>query len=278
MAAAGYDRNVTTTPGLSAELRVAEEAARAAGRIQVERYEHLERIVHKSEKDVVTEVDHLCEETILATIGAAFPEDAVLAEESGRSGRRSGSDRTWVVDPLDGTVNYANGIPYFAVSIALVVGDRPVLGVVLDPLRDELFSAVRGQGARLDGQPISHPPKERLVDAVVHLGLPRTGFARRNARIRRAVRITRSMGSATLALTYVANARFDAYVQWAGLSTWDVCAAGLIAEEGGAQVTAPDGGPWFGLAMPTRSIGIVAAAPSLHGAFLAMLETRARRA
>jgi myo-inositol-1(or 4)-monophosphatase len=149
---------------------------------------------------------------------------------------------------------------------------------VLDALRGELFSAVRGQGAHLDGQPIAHPPKERLVDAVVHLGLPRTGFARRNARIRRAVRITRSMGSATLALTYVANARFDAYVQWAGLSTWDICAAGLIAEEGGARVTSPDGGPWFGLAMPTRSIGIVAATPALHGAFLAMLETGARRA
>jgi myo-inositol-1(or 4)-monophosphatase len=254
---------------LTQELQVASRAARAAGAIHVERYERLERIVHKSEKDVVTEVDHLSEGAILAVIREAFPEDAVLAEESGSSGSMAG--RLWVIDPLDGTVNYANGIPFFAVSIALVVAGEPRLGVVLDPLRDELFHSVAGQGACLDGRPIRNPGKERIADAVVHLGLPRSGFARQNTRYRRAVRITRSMGSAALSLTYVANGRFDAYVQWQGLSTWDICAAGLIASEGGAVVTSRLGNRWFDIGMPSKSIGIVAAMPQHHATYLELL-------
>jgi myo-inositol-1(or 4)-monophosphatase len=267
---------------LQRELDVAIAAARAAGRIQVERYERLERIVHKSEKDVVTEVDHLSEEAILATIGQSFPGDAILAEESGRSGpetEAAGSDpeaaphaeRLWIVDPLDGTINYANGIPVFAVSVALAIDGRPSVGVVLDPLRDEIFTAARGEGATLDGQPIHHPAKERLGDAVVALALPAWGFARHERRIRKAIRVPRSMGSATLALAYVANGRFDAYVQLRGLSLWDICAAGLIAEEAGACVTSATGDPWFDVGHANRSIGIVAAAPGHHGALLHLL-------
>ena len=254
---------------LDRELQVAIEAARAAGAIHVDRYERLERIVHKSEKDVVTEVDHLSEAAILEIVRSAFPTDAVLAEESGTSGPQA--QRLWVIDPLDGTVNYANGIPFFAVSIGLVVDGEPLLGVVLDPVRDELFHAIAGQGAFLDGVPIHNPGKERIGDAVVHLGLPRSGFARQNTRYRRAVRITRSMGSATLSLTYVANGRFDAYVQWQGLSTWDICAAGVIAIEGGAIVTSRLGNRWFDVGMPSKSIGIVAAPAPHHAAYLEML-------
>jgi myo-inositol-1(or 4)-monophosphatase len=254
---------------LSRELQVASAAARAAAAIHVDRYERLERIVHKSEKDVVTEVDHLSEEAILETIRQAFPEDAYLAEESGVSGPQA--RRLWVIDPLDGTVNYANGLPFFAVSIGLVIDGEPRLGVVMDPLRNELFHAVAGGGAFLDGVPIHNPGKERLGDAVMHLGLPRSGFARQNTRYRRDVRITRSMGSAALSLTYVANGRFDAYVQWQGLSTWDICAAGLIASEGGAVVTSRLGNQWFDVAMPSKSIGIVAAMPRHHARYLEML-------
>jgi myo-inositol-1(or 4)-monophosphatase len=255
--------------GLARELEVAVAAARAAGAIHLDRYERLERIVHKGEKDVVTEVDHLSESAILEAIRGAFPHDAYLAEESGVSG--SPADRLWVIDPLDGTVNYANGIPFFAVSIGLVVAGDPVLGVVLDPVRDELFHAVRGGGAFLDGSPIRNPGKQSLGDAVVSLGLPRSGFARQGTRYRRAVRITRQMGSATLCLAYVANGRFDAYVQWQGLSTWDICAAGVIATEGGAVVTSRLGGRWFDLGMPSRSMGIVAAMPEHHATYLEML-------
>ena len=277
----GYDQGVATPPDLRLELATATAAARAAGVIQVDRYERLERIVHKSEKDVVTEVDHLSEATIIEVIGSTFPDDAFLAEESGHTpsgtalAADAGSDgpgaRLWVVDPLDGTVNYANGLPFFAVSIGLVVDGVPVLGVVLDPIRGELFAAVAGRGATLDGKPIRLLAKERLIDTVVHVGLPRTGFARRNGALHRAVRITRSMGSAALGLTYVANGRFDAYIQWSGLSLWDVCAAGVIAAEGGALVTAPDGGPWFDLARPSRSVGVIAAASAHHAALREML-------
>ncbi len=235
----------------------------------MERYERLERIVHKSEKDVVTEVDHLSEEAILEIIGRAFPGDAFLAEESGASGTHA--SRLWVIDPLDGTVNYANGIPFFAVSIGLVIDGIPVLGVVLDPSRGELFTAISGGGAFLDGSPISAPGKDRLIDTVAHLGLPRSGFARQNTRYRKAVRIVRAMGSATLGVTYLANGRFDAYIQYQGLSIWDICAAGVIAIEGGATLTSRQGGPWFDVSMPSRSIGIVGASPQHHPAFLDML-------
>ena len=247
---------------LSHELNVACEAARQAAAIQMRLYERIETIDFKSEKDVVTEADHRSEEAILATIGAAFPSDAFLAEESGESGEAA--ERLWVIDPLDGTVNYANGIPFFAVSIGLVVEGQPVLGVVLDPTRDELFTAVSGGGAQLDGRPIHHPVDKRMSDAVVSLGLPSKGFGRQYREIRNRVRITRAMGSATLSLTYLANGRFDAYIQWTKLSLWDICAAGVIALEGGAVVTSALGNSWLELGMPSKSIGIPAAAPQHH--------------
>jgi myo-inositol-1(or 4)-monophosphatase len=254
---------------LSRELDVASEAARKAGQIQMERYERLESIVHKSEKDVVTEVDHLSEEAILEIIGQAFPGDAFLAEESGESG--ADADRVWVIDPLDGTVNYANGIPFFSVSVGLVIDGEPVVGVVLDPSRDELFTAIRGEGAFLDGRRVHCSTKERAVDTVVHLSLPRSGFARQNTEFRRTVRIVRAMGSATLGLTYLANGRFDGYVQYQGLSTWDIAAAGVIAIEGGATLTSRLGNPWFDIGMPPRSIGVVGAPPQHHKTFLDLL-------
>src|SRR3712207_2320229 len=138
------------------------DAARRAGALQMDRYERLERIMHKGTRDVVTEVDHESEELILGSIRAAFPDDALLAEESGAHHSRAGTaptagtGRVWIVDPLDGTVNYANGIPVFSVSIGLAVDGRPTLGVVYDPARDELFSAIAGGGACLDEHPVVH--------------------------------------------------------------------------------------------------------------------------
>ena len=261
-------------------MSVAIDAARRAGRLQMERYERLERIVHKSEHDVVTEVDHMSEKLIISAIRDAFPHDAFLAEESGRieavpapgeSEVDLTEQRVWIIDPLDGTVNYANGIPVFCVSVGLAIAGVPVLGVIYDPVRDELFSAQAGLGARLDGEPIRHPAKERLVDCVVSLSLPRGGWARRDAKIRKSIRVSRSMGSAALALVYVANGRFDAFVQAGGLSLWDICAAGLIASEGGASVTALDGNAWFDMSRASKSIGVVAAAPTHHRTLLELL-------
>lgn len=264
---------------LATELAVATEAARLAGRLQSERYERLERIVHKSKFDVVTEVDEQSEQLIIATLRGAFPADAFLAEESGRShfvggdagGAPATGQRLWVIDPLDGTVNYANGIPVFCVSIGMVAEGRPVLGVIYDPLRDELFSAIAGRGARLDGQPIRHPVKESLADLVVSLAISRRGSAGRERAVRKRIRVSRVMGSAALALAYVGNGRFDAFAQSGGLSLWDICAAGLIALEGGATVTTLDGGPWFDIGYADKSIGLLAAAPAHHPTFMELL-------
>jgi len=265
------------------ELSIAVEAARLAGRLQMERYERLERIVHKSERDVVTEVDELSEQLIIGAIRDVFPNDAVLAEESGHTvvvpaeGQpaadplAAASQRLWVIDPLDGTVNYANGIPIFCVSIGLVVGGRPAMGVVYDPVRDELFTAQRALGARLDGMPIRQPLKERMSDLVISFAAPARGWSRRERSVRTRIRVARVIGSAALALTYVANGRFDGFVQAGGLSLWDICAAGLIASEGGASVTARDGSDWFDLSHASRSIGLVAAAPNHHSTLLELI-------
>ena len=268
---------------LDAELAIASEAARRAGRLQMERYERLERIMHKAEHDVVTEVDTLSEQLIINTIHEAFPKDSVLAEESGRTDVTAPRDaddvasvdpvdqRVWVVDPLDGTVNYANGIPVFCVSVGLAIGGRPMIGVVYDPTRDEMFTAQAGVGARLDGIPIRHPSKEKLSDCVVSLSLPGRGWALRERNVRRQIRVARNMGSAALALVYLANGRFDAFVQAGGLSLWDICAAGLIAVEGGVRLTTLDGGPWFDMARPTKSIALLGAASDHHQTLLEML-------
>jgi myo-inositol-1(or 4)-monophosphatase len=260
-------------------MSVAIDAARRAGRLQMERYERLERIVHKSEHDVVTEVDELSEQLIISAIRDAFPHDGFLAEESGTidaippsdGADAAGPQRVWIIDPLDGTVNYANGLPVFCVSIGLAVDGKPVVGVVYDPVRDEMFTAQAGKGARLDGAPIRHPAKAKLSDCVISLSLPRGGWARRDRAIRRSIRVSRSMGSAALALTYVANGRFDAFVQSGGLSLWDICAAGLIAIEGGATVTTLEGAAWFDMARPSKSIGLVAAAPAHHATLKELL-------
>ncbi|HEY7023325.1 MAG TPA: inositol monophosphatase family protein [Candidatus Limnocylindrales bacterium] len=259
---------------LDAELAIATDAARHAGRLQMERYERLERIVHKAEHDVVTEVDTLSEQLIINAIRESFPRDSILAEESGRTDVVPGDgaeQRVWIIDPLDGTVNYANGIPCFCVSVGLAIGGRPMMGVVYDPTRDEMFTALAGMGAKLDGLPIRHPGKDKLLDCVVSLSLPRRGWARRRDRVGRAIRVSRNMGSAALALAYLANGRFDAFVQAGGLSLWDICAAGLIAVEGGARLTTLDGLPWFDLGRPTKSIALLGAAPAHHQTLLEML-------
>ena len=244
----------------------------------------------------MTEVDHLSEELILGAIRRAFPGDGILAEESGahqgtghhahveagdgadvRGGasdaaaasRALASGRTWIVDPVDGTINYANGIPFFCVSVALVVDGLPAAGAVHDPMRGETFSAVADGGAWLAGErgmtAIHASEKETLTDWVVHLALGGRAVATRARAVRKAIRVSRTMGSSALALAYVANGRFDAFVQSGGMSAWDVAAAGLIAERAGATVTNTAGGQWFDVDKATRGFGLVAAPSTHHG-------------
>jgi fructose-1,6-bisphosphatase/inositol monophosphatase family enzyme len=276
--ASGRSTSPASAPGRwAAELAFAVAEAEAAGRLLMDRYERLEQVDYKSARDVVTEADHLSEAQILGAIRRSFPADAILAEESGEHGRRDGSaataarGRTWIVDPLDGTVNYANGIPFFCVSIGLVVDGEPAVGVVHDPARGETYAATADTPATLAGRPVSASEKERLSDFVISLALGGRAVATRARAIRRAVRIPRSMGSAALALAYVANGRFDAFVQEGGLSAWDVAGAGLIAQQAGALVTDLDGGRWFDLARGPKAVGLVAAPQAHHRALLELV-------
>ena len=147
------------------ELAFATDLARRAGAMLIDSYERLERIDYKSKRDVVTNADYASERLVIDAIKARYPDDAILAEESGEHAgvlRDDGSHngRTWVIDPLDGTVNYANGIPFYCVSIGLVVDDRPSVGVVLDPARDDLYSAAV-DGPAAPGRRADRPPRPR---------------------------------------------------------------------------------------------------------------------
>jgi myo-inositol-1(or 4)-monophosphatase len=258
------------------ELAFATDLARRAGALLIDSYERLERIDYKSKRDVVTNADYASEHLVIDAIKARYPDDAILAEESGEHAgvlRDDGSHngRMWVIDPLDGTVNYANGIPFYCVSIGLVVDDRPTVGVVLDPARDDCYTATADGLAMLDGGPIRASAKEALSDYVVSLAVIGRGGLMRERRIAPMIRIHRRMGSAALALAYVANGRFDALVQNGGLSPWDVAAAGLIAERAGAVVTDLRGGPWWDPTLTGPRANIVAAPVAQHAALIEML-------
>lgn len=283
----------------AADLAFAVALAERAGRFVASRYERVESIDYKGAKDIVTEVDRASEALVQRAVRRRFPADGFLGEEGGPrpaepDGSRDGQPtarfvpgpaataapaahgrldvgRTWVVDPLDGTINFANGIPYFCFSLALVEDGRPVVAVIRDPLRRETFTATAEGPALLAGRTVRVSAKPRLSDAVVALAIGGRAAAERGRRVRRAVRITRSMGSAALSLAYVANGRFDAFCQTTGLSAWDVAAAGLIAERAGAIVTALDGGPWFRVDATTPSLGVLAAPRAHHARLLELL-------
>ena len=260
------------------ELAFATDIARRAGAVLIDSYERLEQVDYKSKRDVVTNADYASERLVIDAIRERFPGDAILAEESGEHAgvlRDDGSHngRMWVIDPLDGTVNYANGIPFYCVSIGLVVDDRPTVGVIFDPARDDLYDAVADGPARLDGVVVTASTKEALSDYVVSLAVIGSGGLTRERRIAPRIRIHRRMGSAALALAYVANGRFDAFVQNGGLSPWDVAAAGLIAERSGAVVTSVTGGPWWNPKARGARTSVVAAPPIQHGPILDLLRS-----
>ncbi len=278
------------TSRLAADAVFARDVAERAAQILRDRYERVGEITYKSPKDVVTEVDHLSEALILGAIRERFPGDGILAEESGEhrghgghgpaagaavsadcadaAARSLAAGRTWIVDPLDGTVNYANGLPLFCVSVALVVDGRPSVGVVVDPMRHETFWATSDGPAMLGDRVLRGSAKERLSDLVIQMALAGPSIATRMRAVRKAVRVSRNIGTSALAFTYVAAGRFDAAIQSAGMSAWDIAAAGLIAERAGAVVTDAEGGPWFDVHRATRTFGCVAAPVSHHAELL----------
>ena len=216
------------------------EAARKSSEILGSRFGKISRIRKKAAAEIVTEADTESEKAIVSTIQDRFPDHAILGEEYGLiSGT---SEYKWIVDPLDGTVNFAHQIPIFSISIALAVRDTVVLGIILDPVNDELYAAVRGQGAQCNGQPIRVSSTRTIADSLLV-----TGFAYdvqdifesvmvRYATCLKATQGMRRLGSAALDLCYVACGRFEGFWEQ-GLKPWDTAAGTLIASEAGAKVT-----------------------------------------
>ena len=265
------------------DLAFAVALAAQAGGLLSASYERVLQVDRKSKRDVVTDVDYASEGLVIDAIRDRYPADAILAEESGRhesadagkrvvsSSRARWSRRTWVIDPLDGTVNYANGIPFFCVSIGLIEAGSPAVGVVLDPLRGDCYAATADGPATLNGRPVRASEKDALGDFVVSLAIIGRGGIARERRVAHEIRISRRMGSAALALAYVASGRFDANVQNGGLSPWDIAAAGLIAERAGATVTDLYGGPWWNITKRPARLSIVAAPAPHHAKLIELL-------
>ncbi len=226
-------------------LNFAIETARDAGRLLLEKFGRRLEISKKGDIDLVTEADLACEELIVERIRSHFPKHAILAEESGETVVADGADRwKWIIDPLDGTTNFAHGYPCWAVTIALEHNGDVVAGVTFDPTRNELFAAEQGRGATLNGKPIRVSETERLADALIVTGFPydfkrRQDFARHLTQFLLSSRGVRRDGSAAIDLAYVACGRFDGFWE-EGLNPWDMAAGVLLIEEAGGQVTGYD--------------------------------------
>jgi myo-inositol-1(or 4)-monophosphatase len=228
------------------------------------------QVSHKGVIDLVTEVDQRCEQFLLGEIQHTFPGHHIISEETG--GVQGSCDHVWYVDPIDGTVNYAHGLPFFCVSIAYETQGEIKLGVVYDPMRDELFAAQRGRGAWLNTKALKVSGSPTLDQSLLVTGFPydiRTNpvnnldnyvrFSRHSQGVRR-------LGSAALDLCYVACARADGFWE-VRLKSYDIAAGALIAQEAGALVTTITGDPDF-LAGP---VSILAATPAIHPEMLALL-------
>lgn len=232
------------SPAARELLDVAIDAARSAGAVLAERFGGQRTIEHKGRIDLVTDADKAAEAAALGEIRRRFPDHAILAEESGASGR---SKYVWIVDPLDGTNNYAHGVPHFCVSVACEVDGVLEAGVIFEPLRDELFCATRGGGATLNASAIHPTAVHEVHGALLATGMPYWVHERPepvmgllDAFVRRAQGIRR-FGSAALDLAWVACGRYDGFFEL-GLKPWDIAAGMLIVHEAGGVVTSMSGG------------------------------------
>ncbi len=235
-------------------------ARRAGALVRERRPAHLDIGTKTTPTDVVTEMDTASEQLIVAGIRAARPDDGILAEEGSDSAGSSGV--RWVIDPLDGTVNYLYGLPHWAVSIAAERDGKLVAGVVFDPVKDELYAAGAGRGATCNGEPIACPDGVDLSKALVATGFGyaaerRAAQARVLAGLLPLVRDIRRRGTASLDLCSVARGQVDAYYE-RGMQAWDIAAGALVAREAGVRVEGLHGRP------PSPEL-TVAAPPALFG-------------
>jgi myo-inositol-1(or 4)-monophosphatase len=228
------------------------------------------RIEHKGTQDYVSAADKACEELIVGDLSRAFPGDAFLGEEGGR---RGSADVTWIIDPIDGTSNFVRGIPFWCISVGLVVGREPVLGYIYDPVRDEMFAGVKGKGATLNGAPIRVTGQTELSEARLCLGFSYRRPVAPHARDVRAlldehVEYSR-LGSGALGSVYVAAGRFDGYWE-RHINAWDVAAAVAIVRGAGGRTN-----DFFAGDGMESGNEILAATPALYDRFHALLNTAA---
>ncbi len=226
-------------------LELAKRASVSAGKLLMRKFMRIDKINYKSEHDLVTEADLLAERLIISLIKKKHPDHCFLAEESGKSGGKS--DFTWVIDPLDGTCNFAYGIPLFGVSIALLKGREPVLGVINIPFFKQLFYAVKGGGSFMNGNPVKVSQRKRLNEMMLlhdsDFVLKKTEMmASLDKLIDRVFKI-RMLGASSLHFVQIALGSADV---WVGHSTtpWDIAAGCLLVEEARGLVTDFAGNPW----------------------------------
>ncbi len=256
-------------PSLADRLARAIDLARQAGHILHSGLGTVETVELKGAVDLLTEFDLRSERLLVEGLRHSFPDDPILAEEGGGAS----GDRRWLIDPLDGTTNFAHGLPHFSISMAYVEAGAIQLGIVYDPMRSEMFQATRGEGARLNGKPIHVSREARLDRSLLVTGFPydiRTaGETNLDHFSRMALRSqgVRRFGSAALDLAYVAAGRFDGYWELR-LSPWDCGAGILLVQEAGGRVTRLDADPDF-FRPPTS---VVASNGRIHEAMLQALK------
>lgn len=257
-------------------MDIAKAAAVKAGNILRERISGRREIFYKGEINLVTEMDRLSEKTVVETILESFPDHGIMAEEEAQI--ENDSPFLWIIDPLDGTTNYAHGYPSFSVSIGLESSGDVIVGVVYDPMRDELFSAARGQGAFLNGKPIAVSRNDVLIRSLLATGFPYDRAVSKennldyfNALIMASQEIRRS-GSASLDLCAVAAGRLDGYWELK-LHPWDVAAGSLIVLEAGGSVS-----DFTGTRFSIRDKELVASNGRIHGLMLDILNAVKRKA
>jgi myo-inositol-1(or 4)-monophosphatase len=255
--------------------QVAVDAAKAAGALQKEQLWCEHSVSFKGEIDLVTEIDRRCEELIVQRLGDAFPEHGFLAEETGS--RVSSSPYKWIIDPLDGTTNYAHGFPWFCVSIALECDGLIILGVIYHCMMDELFTAVKGEGAYLNGNRIRVSDRTPLRRSLLATGFPydRTSDNENNfdnfVNFQLAARAVRRAGAAALDLAYVAAGWLDGYWE-CKLKPWDVAAGSLLVVEAGGEVTNHQG-----LSYSVYDHRILASNGAIHQEMTELLNKSAQR-
>jgi myo-inositol-1(or 4)-monophosphatase len=227
-------------------LNIAVTAARKAGNIIIRAVDRLEtvKVSSKSDNDFVTDIDKAAENAIIEIIHKAYPSHSILAEECGY---HKGDDMTWIIDPLDGTLNFIHGFPHFAVSIAVKYKNVIEHGVVYDPIRQELFTASRGQGAKLNRFRLRVSQHSALKGAMLGTGFPYKDIAFLDKYLQQFSAFThkgvsiRRPGAAALDLAYVAAGRLDGFWEY-GLSPWDIAAGALLVTEAGGLLSEPGGG------------------------------------